>query len=460
MRRTHIVRAAAGALGALALTGAGTLAVRGQSTQPTEALSSAALADLPIRLSRTGEIKPTGRTRAFDLVARRAPWELLPGVAVQAVTYNGSVPGPTLRVTEGDTVRVTLRNELNQDTSIHWHGLHVPAAMDGVPGVTQPPVRPGETFTYEFTASHAGTFMYHPHANSAEQIDNGLYGLFVIDPQEPDQTRFDREFTMMLGAWQVTPAAAGGTSGMGGMDGGAHSGADGSNHAAMMRELVTAGPGDPRVQQMAGMMGATPEQAVEMMRGMLSMAQTMDAHGMGGMAGGLAQAAPGGRGMAGMNMNYNYFTINGKAFPATTPWAVKQGDLVRVRVVNISNLVHPMHLHGHDMKLIAQDGEAIRPEQQRVVNTLSVNAGETYDVAFRANNPGTWVFHCHELHHVENDGAEPGGLLQVIRYEGVPPTYAPPPPAAPGAASTQTTPGAPGMPRMPGMPQSMPGMNH
>ena len=83
-------------------------------------------------------------------------------------------------------------------------------------------------------------------------------------------------------------------------------------------------------------------------------------------------------------------------------------------MINISNLAHPMHLHGQDFKVVAKDGEPLRAEQQLVMNTLSVDAGETYDVVFVAESPGTWVFHCHELHHTENDGVEPGGLMQVI----------------------------------------------
>lgn len=131
---------------------------------------------------------------------------------------------------------------------------------------------------------------------------------------------------------------------------------------------------------------------------------------------------------------FGWFTINGKAFPAVPEW------VVRVRLVNISNLAHPMHLHGHDFKVVAKDGEPIRPEAQQVMNTLTVNPGETYDIVFVADNPGVWVFHCHELHHTENDGVEPGGLIQVIRYGG-----------SPGGAAPQPT---------PTMPARMPGMGH
>ncbi len=337
---------------------------QGALSNPGDSVPGAAINDLSVRLGTAKEVRPTGRVREFNLVARKAVWGLVPDRTTEAITYNGTVPGPTIRVTEGDTVRVVLKNELDQETTIHWHGLHVPNSMDGVPPFTQAPVKPGESFTYEFVASHAGTFMYHPHINSVEQIDNGLYGLFIIDPQQPDEPKFDREFSMMLGGWILAEGQAGGQ------------------------------------HQMPG-----------------------------------AQ-------MGGMNMNYNWFTINGKAFPATPEWVVRQGDIVRVRLVNISNLAHPMHLHGHDFKVVARDGEPIRPELQQVMNTLTVNPGETYDIVFIADNPGVWVFHCHELHHTENEGVEPGGLIQVIRYEGNP---------AVATAGPQPT---------PTMPARMPGMGH
>lgn len=94
--------------------------------------------------------KPTGTMRGFRFVAKEAPWEIAPGVTVPAITYDGQVPGPVIRVIEGDALRVTIKNEMTQDTAIHWHGLHVPNAMDDAAPFTQPPIKPGESFTYEF----------------------------------------------------------------------------------------------------------------------------------------------------------------------------------------------------------------------------------------------------------------------------------------------------------------------
>ena len=120
--------------------------------------------------------------------------------------YGGSVPGPEIRVRQGERVRVLLDNGLGEDTTIHWHGLRLPNAMDGVPDVTQPPVRPGGTFAYEFDALDAGTFWYHPHSNSMEQVARGLYGVLVVEEREP-ALRVDRDVTWVLDDWRMTEEA-------------------------------------------------------------------------------------------------------------------------------------------------------------------------------------------------------------------------------------------------------------
>lgn len=124
-----------------------------------------------------------GGVKVFELTASELQWETEPGKRVLAWAYNGQVPGPQIRVTEGDRVRVILRNELSESTAIHWHGLIVPNSQDGVPYLTQPPVKPGETYTYEFTAKNPGSHMYHSHHNAAKQVGLGLLGGFVIEPK-------------------------------------------------------------------------------------------------------------------------------------------------------------------------------------------------------------------------------------------------------------------------------------
>ena len=134
-----------------------------------------------------------GTVRNFDLTAAPFTLTLKPGYEVPVWSYNGSVPGPELRVTTGDLVRVTFHNQLPVATTIHWHGIPLPNGQDGVPGVTQDPVLAGQTVTYAFVAPGPGTYWYHPHQNSADQLDKGLYGVLVVEPRNADAiTAFDK----------------------------------------------------------------------------------------------------------------------------------------------------------------------------------------------------------------------------------------------------------------------------
>jgi manganese oxidase len=136
--------------------------------------------------------------KVFELTTKAVQWPILDGTTITAFTYNGTVPGPMIRVTEGDQVRIVVKNELPDATTVHWHGVEVPNAMDGVPGVTQDPIEPGETFTYEFTAKPAGTFMYHSHFEGDVQVSAGLYAPFIIDPEEPEADPPDVDMTLMI----------------------------------------------------------------------------------------------------------------------------------------------------------------------------------------------------------------------------------------------------------------------
>ena len=137
--------------------------------------------------------------KVFELTARPIKWETEPGKFVDAWAYNEQVPGPQLRVTEGDRVRVVVRNELPESTAIHFHGVILPVDQDGVPFITQPPIKPGETYTYEFTAKNAGSHMYHSHINAAKQVGVGLLGAFIIEPKRPRRVeRADVDYVMIL----------------------------------------------------------------------------------------------------------------------------------------------------------------------------------------------------------------------------------------------------------------------
>lgn len=143
-------------------------------------------------------VLPDG-TKQFDLTAQVVDWEVEPGKTVQAWTYNGTAPGPTIKVAVGDRVRVALTNELPESTSIHFHGITTPNSMDGVPDITQPPVKPGETFTYEFVASEPAVGIYHSHHHAEKQVPDGLFAPFIIgDPPVPAGVTVSQEVPMVL----------------------------------------------------------------------------------------------------------------------------------------------------------------------------------------------------------------------------------------------------------------------
>lgn len=127
---------------------------------------------------------------------------------IAAWGYNGSVIGPTIEVTEGDRVRIHVKNSLPEPTSVHWHGLHVPINMDGVTGISQNPIEPGESFTYEFTLEQHGTYFYHPHFMSSKQVGMGLSGFFIVHPKDPEAWQIvDHDYAYLLQTWMIHPGS-------------------------------------------------------------------------------------------------------------------------------------------------------------------------------------------------------------------------------------------------------------
>ena len=143
--------------------------------------------------------------KVFHLVAEEIEHEFAPGTRAKCWGYNGSTPGPTIEVTEGDRVRIYVTNRLPEHTTIHWHGIDLPSGMDGVGGLTQPQIQPGETYEYEFTLKQHGTHMYHPHADEMVQMAVGMMGLFIIHPREPEPERIDRDYAILLHNWALHP---------------------------------------------------------------------------------------------------------------------------------------------------------------------------------------------------------------------------------------------------------------
>ena len=146
--------------------------------------------------------------KVFHLIAEPVKREFAPGMIVNCWGYNGQTPGPTIEAVEGDRVRLLVTNKLQEHTTIHWHGVLLPNGMDGVGGLNQPQIKPGETYVYEFTLCQHGTQMYHPHADEMVQMAMGMEGFFVIHPKEPEQPRIDRDFCIFLQEWFVEPGTS------------------------------------------------------------------------------------------------------------------------------------------------------------------------------------------------------------------------------------------------------------
>ncbi len=301
--------AAAAATAKPALTGR-------QQADEMDAMHEKGIKAFPAKTAGVGSVLLEPRiengVKVFELSAGEMRWEIEPGKFVDAMAYNGMVPGPMIRVREGDRVRVRLTNQLKQQsTAVHFHGLELPNAQDGVPFITQPPVKPGESFDYNFTVPNAGSHMYHSHHNSTEQVSRGLLGAFIVEPKSPN------------------PA-----------------------HRADVDALMI------------------------------------------------------------LNDGMNGYTLNGKSFPATQPIVAKLGQTVRIRFMNEGMMIHPMHLHGMHMTVIAKDGWD-QPAPWKC-DTLNVAPGERWDVLVKANNPGTWAFHCHILQHAESNHGMFGMVTALV----------------------------------------------
>ncbi len=169
----------------------------------------------PAATSYAPVITPNGSTmpwtqrdgvKEFRLVAEPVKREFAPGMVVNCWGYNGECPGPTIEVVEGDRVRLYLTNNLPERTSMHWHGVLLPNGMDGVAGLVQPHIEPGETYVYEFTLRQHGTLMYHPHSDEMVQMALGMMGFFVIHPR--GGPRVDRDFAILLHEWAIAPGTS------------------------------------------------------------------------------------------------------------------------------------------------------------------------------------------------------------------------------------------------------------
>ncbi len=145
--------------------------------------------------------------KEFHLIAEPVEREIAPGMTAHLWGYNGQSPGPTIECVEGDRVRIFVTNKLPEFTTVHWHGVQVPNGVDGVAGLTQPPIQPGETWVYEFDMQHAGTFMYHPHADGMVQFAMGMMGMIVVHPRDTAVRAVDRDFAFVMNAYDIEPGS-------------------------------------------------------------------------------------------------------------------------------------------------------------------------------------------------------------------------------------------------------------
>lgn len=422
-------------------------------------------------------------------------------------SYDGAVPGPEIRVRQGDRLRIEVENALAEETTVHWHGLRVPNAMDGVPHLTQAPIAPGERFTYLFDAVDAGTFWYHPHQRSFEQVGRGLYGALIVEEDTPP--RVDRELLWVLDDWRLTEDAAI-AGGFGGFRDMSHAGRLGntvtingrvvdavpvragerirlrlinaanarifgldfgdlapriialdgqpvSSHTppggwvelgpAMRADLildVTAAPGATSrvidrfsaqdayalvdlVVDETPLRGAPPDWSETLAPNPLpepdlDRARRHEVTFTGGMMGGMVERqlglAHGGGGMGGMMgggmMNRMHdggvWFVNGVAAeghildPMLT---LERGAAHVIVMTNATAFHHPIHLHGHSFRVLSRNGAATAHREWR--DTVLMAPRETVEIAFVADNPGDWMFHCHILEH------QASGMMGVIR---------------------------------------------
>jgi FtsP/CotA-like multicopper oxidase with cupredoxin domain len=443
----------------------------------------------------------------FTLEAKETKIKYNNQLAETAMTYNGSVPGQEIRVKEGQKVTIHFKNSLKEATTLHLHGLTDLNKMDGVPDVTQMPIKPGKSFDYTFTAPKPGTYWFHSHLNESTQIGNGLYGVLIVEPKNGEKVNVDKAVTIserssmgsMDGMGNMNMGNMSDMSNMGNMNMGGtdHSQTTMSNHSDMMMNMydtpIINGKAAPSIQPITIKKGDnvklrfvnsglfTQNIQIPVHKFMVTGYDGVSVNKPTLISNQLIQIAPGERydvefkadqpGNWGIkiyadnnkslkavipltykgyekqkvktegtinkffdfstygenskttiqsptkafqmvlssNDGGNTFTINGKKMPNSEVYNVNKGDVVRFTIKNETNVDHPMHLHGHHFQVLSRNGVTFTGTEV-VKDTLNVKPNETYEIQFVADNPGTWLFHCHELHHAES------GMVSLVKY--------------------------------------------
>src|SRR5258706_516542 len=372
-------------------------------------LVGAASATIAASLPGTAESSQTAAE--FRLVAAPARWPMV-GKSypdTDAWCYDGRVPGPEIRLRQGKPVRITVENGLADDTTVHWHGIRLPIAMDGVPGLTQAPIRPGESFTYEFTPPDAGTFWYHPHANSLQQLGRGMAGALIVE--ELEAVPVDRDILWLLSDWRLTSDAQI-ASGFGNPMEAAMSGRhyrvvddfyDGLSY--WLTQLAYEDKPPLRAHPLEGSLALARNPLPEPD---LAAAGRHALALQGGMMGG------GGMGMGMQGREHeatcaiNGHSMTGDGHAGMAPLLTLQlGRSYVLAIRNETAFWHPVHFHGHSFRVLSRNGSPV-PHRQWA-DTVLLPPKETVDVAFVADNPGDWMLHCHVTDH------QVSGLMTVLR---------------------------------------------
>jgi FtsP/CotA-like multicopper oxidase with cupredoxin domain len=407
---------------------------------------------------------------SVDLVAEAGTVTLASGREVDGFMLNGSSPGPLIEATQGDLVEVRFRNESVPDgATLHWHGVDVPNGEDGVAGVTQDAVPPGEEFVYRFVAEDAGTYWYHSHQVSHEQVIGGLLGPLVVNPRGGVEQ--DVEAVALTHTY-------GGTRTINGLEG-AVPVAAAPGEAVRLRLVNTDNalaevwadvPYTVLAIDGVDLNAPTPveAEALTLTAGARADLQiTVPESGAARVQVGGASALVVGQGLGGRtaadgvpakpaqpeddldllaygepadlpfdvsdpDRRFDYrigrrpgfidgrpgmwWTINGKLFPDVPMYMVSEGDVAVFRIDNDSGESHPMHLHGHHAVVLSRNGEPATGSPWWV-DSLEVAHGDEYEIAFLADNPGVWMDHCHNLPHAEE------GLIAHLMYDGVTTPY-------------------------------------
>jgi|GEM_PF-534114 len=369
----------------------------------------------------------TGQFKSFDLylfpklnsAAGDNRWELYPGARVEAWAFSpdndpthATIPGPEIRVREGDTVEVNffIAGGTPMPHTLHWHGLHVPWDQDGVPYVSQAPLGDAQfggngtkLYTYTFTVKQSGTYWYHCHVDTQHHLDMGMYGAFIVEPANPEQDpHFDQEQTLFTDEWDKSHI-----------------------HSNLQPDQIMPRSGQPEealdnlysqlrdYYQMSTL--TTVEQVYQKARNDPTLPQPVKDF--------LNTTKP-----SVLRENrtwypvtypayyadYDTFLLNGHAFPSTEPILVSQGQTLRLRLINAGSLVHSLHLHGHHFQVTHKDGYLL--PNPYYADTLLIAPGERYDVYVKLDNPGPWMFHDHMPQYEQNDHINPGGMMTHLCY--------------------------------------------